>query len=170
MSDGNDLTAGFDLEDRNTDFFGPVRIGSVDGVQIAVQGSGGILAVSVGDINLDVEQLTEIYLGVASPSSPLPKEGSEQRIDRFLDEEGKALGRRYFLWATGPSDYPQLRIPEVRDGLAAFSDTIIELGIYEDGGLHLDIAAARADRSSVERDVRCAISMAKALDRERATA
>ena len=157
----------FELHERETGFLGPWQEARVDGARVGFQLGDRFLIAHVGRFDADGEQLTELYLGTVCPSEEFPGEDSDQRIDRFLDERGKPLARRFVLYATGPVDYPQLRFPEVRDGLLALSSSILEVGLYEGGGMQLQFDTSKATATSVEGDVRHAVAMVKALDEAR---
>jgi hypothetical protein len=161
------LLKAFDLRERDTGFLGSWQEAAVDGSRVGFQLGDLFLIAHVGRFDADREQLTELYLGTVCPSEEFPGEDSDQRIDRFLDDKGKPLARRFILYATGPVDYPQLRIPEVRDGLTALSRSILEVGLYEGGGMQLQFDTSKATATSVESDVRQAVAMVRALDEAR---
>lgn len=161
------LIEAFRPNERETDFFGAWQESDVDGMRVGFQAGDRFLIAHLGDFDADREQRTELYLGTLSPSEEFPPGDSEQRIDRFLDETGQPLARRFILYATGPSDYPQLRIPAVRDGLISLSDSILEVGVYEDGGMQLQFDTSKATAVSVADDVRHAVAMVRALDEAR---
>lgn len=152
----------YSLVDKETEFYGPWREGRLDGVRIAFQSFPPQLAMYVGDFNSDEEQLSDLYMARVTENVALPN-NSAQRLDPFLPENRKELALMYFLLATGPEEYLQLKKSEVCDGLLRLSDTVHEVSINESGGIELHLDCEKVTSSSLDSDLKLALRMYKAL-------
>jgi hypothetical protein len=114
-----------------------------------------------GGFDADEEQLSETYLSQVGDARPLPRDGSGQRLAVAIGPEGAELDDRFYLNATS-SSYPQLRIPAVRRALLQVSDSIVEVALFESGGVEL-WTDATATAESLVRDLDAAIELTRAL-------
>jgi hypothetical protein len=136
--------------------------GRLEGRVVAFQERPDGLMVHLGQI----EEITEIYLARVGAGQPLPAEGSPQRLDRIVGRAGAALASQFCLAAHPPGefDYPQLRLPALRDGIPRFSPSVQEILVYERcRGLSL-ITDQTATRESLEEDLTLAMAMLEELE------
>ena len=162
--DPDALLSGFSMADRDTEFFGRWKETVVNGLRVPFQTGDGQIRIYAGGFNADQEQISDVYLGSVTAGQSLPADGSEQRLDAFVGTQGRAVAERYFLYATGATEYPQLKIPEVRDGLISLSDAVVEVAIFESAGVQIEIDRKRVDGMQLAKDVRTVVTMAAALE------
>lgn len=146
---------------RDTGFFGPWREGVFKGQRVGFIEGGGVLRIEAGVTDPDQEHITDLYLGRVGPNRPLPNPDSPRRLDPYVGSEGAALIPRYILNATG-GDYPELRIPAVREGLMRLSRFVEEVQFYESGAMGLRLSAEGLEKETVERDVAVLIDLMSA--------
>lgn len=144
--------------DRKTGFFGPWREGQFQGQRVGFIEGGGILRIEAGVIDPDQEHITDLYLSQVGPKEPLPSPDSPRRLDSYVGSDGAALIPRYILNATG-GNYPELRIPAVREGLLRLSRFVEEVQFYESGAMGLRLRAEGLDKKTVESDVAVLIGL-----------
>jgi hypothetical protein len=134
--------------------------GTVDGRTIAFQAQGRETMLFAGE----VVEITEIYLVRIDADAAEVPPGT--RLDRIVGAEGAVLAARFFLGAhpRGSFDYPQLRLPALRDGIARLSDSVRELSVFDNfRGLSLRLDE-RATPETVAADLGRALAMLAALE------
>ena len=156
------LLSWFNPTERETGFFGPWKETRIRGVRVGFVDGGSMIDVVAGNFDADEEQITDIYMTHVAPGES-PPDVPEIRLDRFVGDDGAELARKYYLNATGAEDYPDLRNEDVRRALLALSDAVTEIGILESRGVQISLDTADTTRSSLESDVRHAVSIASAL-------
>lgn len=113
-----------------------------------------------------VEEITEIYLSRLAPGQALPAAALRQHLARIVGAEGAALAEQFYLAAhpDGDFDYPELRLPPLRDGIPRLSASVREVAIYESfRGLSL-ITDETATVETIGTDLQLAVDMLKALE------
>jgi hypothetical protein len=136
--------------------------GRIGDRSIAFQNRGRGLAVFVGK----AEEISDIYLVRRSAGRPVPADASAAHIERIAGPEGKALASQFYLGALpqGRFDFPQLRLPALRDGIPQFSSSVQEVMLFESLlGLNL-ITDPTATLETMRADVKLALVMIEALD------
>lgn len=134
---------------------------SLAGRTLAFMEHGRGVAVFVGMI----EEITEIYLRRQAPGQPVPAD-ARLHLARIVGAAGAELAARFFLAAHpgGDFDYPELRLPPLRDGIPRLSQSVREIAIYEGRqGLSL-IIDETAEVESVGADLQLALAMLAVLD------
>jgi len=135
--------------------------GELRGRTIAFQLWEGKLFVYVGE----VVEITEIYLERVSQKNQLPPEDSPQRLDRIVGE-GSVLASQFYLVAypEGAFDYPQLRLPALKDGIPKFSAAVDQIMICENfKGLSFT-SDSTATREGIDADLKIALNIVRALE------
>ena len=141
----------FQTKEVKTSFCGLWKEVVIDGHRISFQPH----SIYIGDFDPNREQLSEIYLGRVNGDTPLPHENSKQRLDSFVGPEGTKLAQQYFLCATGREDYPELRIPKVRDNLLTLSPYVREVMFFEGNtGIQLQFDFSKATPEAFENDLK----------------
>ncbi len=98
------------------------------------------------------------------PSNPEPKKDFEQRLDRFVGEEGRELAKNFLLYTNAPApDYPQLRIPQLRDALLKLSSSVYFVSIYNKG-VEIRVGKQQATPETIKVDVQLALSVVTTLE------
>ena len=136
--------------------------GKIDRRAVAFQERGAGVIMYVGK----VEEITEIYLVRSAAGQPVQAGASLPHLERIAGEEGKALAAQFDLGAApqGPFDFPQLRLPSVRDGIPRLSSSVREVAIFES---YRGISIATDHTASVEtvaEDLKLAFAMLEALE------
>ena len=151
-------------------FFGPLRTGTLEGEKVAFkEGATAVTSLLVGDLDVDEEQVTAIYLSRLADGEAPPPEGSPRRLERYLGSAGLGLSRRYVLNSVGRRGYPELLVSEVQDGLLKLGGRVKEVGIFKGNtGIQVHLDPAAQTRESLEADARIVVGMYKALRRDAA--
>lgn len=140
--------------------------GSVNNSPVAFQQRGEDITVFVGR----VEEITDIYLIRITADNPAPSPETTAHLERIAGPEGKALASQFYLAAypsSGDFDFPQLRIPALRDGITKLSPSVSEVAIFESHkGLSFNIAAAGATVETIEEDLKLAQAMVQAMEQK----
>lgn len=159
------LLASYKPVHRETDFFGPWKEAYIRGFRVGFQEILGDQAlVHIGNFDPNDEQVTDLYLGQVGQNRPLPAEGSLQRLERFVSAAGRPLASRFFLLATGPDEYPVLRIAAFAEALLRLSPNVRDVGVYESGGVHLALALKSIPPDRFVQDVDTGIDLAIAAN------
>lgn len=112
-------------------------------------------------------EITEIYLVSAAPGDPPGLAATRRHVERITGAEGAAFAERFRLGATPQGalfDFPQLRLPALRDGLPKLSPSVRQVMIFENlQGLALALDAA-ATPESVAADLAIAHAALQALE------
>lgn len=105
-----------------------------------------------------VEEFTRLYLGRVGPGRKPPA----GRLEPPAGPRSAELAGRYRLFA-GDANAPELGVPAIQDGLLTLSPHVEQVSFYP-VGLDLRINTKHATRADVERDVKIALSIVKALE------
>ena len=137
--------------------------GRHEGRLLAFTSNGNRLFLYLGEPT----EITVIYLVGATPGDPPELAATRKHVERIVGAEGAIFTHRFRLGATQQGalfDFPQLRLPALRDGLPKFSTSARDVMIFENmRGLQV-VFDASATLESIAADLAIAQDALKALE------